>query len=318
MLLEQPGGLAAWLSASHEMFSGAAQSTSVLTGSPEGWTNMARAGAATTVAAAPALIVGSAAVILRLVFGPRNLGRRRSGRLVPVLVIAAGPGLLFVALTHFPKSGYALAFLPPLVVLALLPAARLTGLGRIAIAGLMAVVAAGNVQRFVGAPGVVPLSLVDHSGLWVAESRLGAPYHVTRAEIRRVDAGSSRYQRLRGLVDPDSEVVVFDLSHTPGNYRYASYAFPEYRMELIGGGIEWRSAWHRRQRFVANHRIAVPPGGDAVLAMDLPSSDVDDLIAHGWARRLEVPGGPVLVRIRPGATLFGLPIVEGPPEPYRP
>ena len=85
------------------------------------------------------------------------------------------------------------------MVLALLPAARLTGLGRIAIAGLMAVVAAGNVQRFVGAPGVVPLSLVDHSGLWVAESRLGAPYHVTRAEIRRVDAGSSRYQRLQGL-----------------------------------------------------------------------------------------------------------------------
>lgn len=87
---------------------------------------------------------------------------------------------------------------------------------------------------------------------------------------------------------------------------------------MVGGGIEWRSAWRRQQRFVMNRRIVVPHGGDVVLAMDVPSPDVDDLIRQGLASTVEVPGGPVAVRVRPGATLFGLTIVEGDPGPYRP
>jgi hypothetical protein len=317
MMIEQPGGLGAWMKASHDIFYNAAKSTSLLAGSPEGWTNVQRAGVAATVAAAPAVVVGLAAIIVGLV-AARDAHWRRERHIVPVLLAAALPGLVFVALTHFPKAGYAVAFVPPLILLAVLPAARLGTAGRIGVAVVLAAMAAGNVQRFLDAPGVVPLSLVDRHGLWFAERRLGAPFIVTRAEIRRVDALSSRYHRIRGAVDPASEVLVFDLSHSPGNYRYATYALPEYRMYLVGGGINWRSAWQRQQRFTAGHQITVPPGGDAVLTMDEPTSDVNTLIAAHQARPLDVPGGPILIRVRPGATLFGLPVVEGPAEPSTP
>lgn len=230
MLLEQPGGLTAWPLAVSTMFSNAAKLTSLLTSSPQGWTNAARTLAATAVAIGPALVVGAIALPICLLRGARPDGSRHNGRVVLVLLAAAAPGLVFIALTHFGKVGYVLAFVPPLILLSLLPAARITGGGRIVVGVVIAVMAVVNVQRFLVAPGVVPLSLVDRDGLWVAQGRLGAPYPFTRSEIRRVDEASHRYHRLRGVIDPRTEVIVFDFHHSAVNYRYATYALPEYRM----------------------------------------------------------------------------------------
>jgi len=317
MLLEQPGGLTAWRSASSTMFLNAAKQTSLLTGSPDGWSNVARAVSATAIALAPAFIAGAIAALMCLVRGTAQDSGGRGSRATLTLIVAGFPGLVFVALTHFPKRGYVLAFLPPLVLLALLPAARIVGPGRTVVALVIAGLTLLNIQQFLGAPTVVPLALINHDVLWIAQGRPGAPYPLTRAEIRRVDERSLHYDRLRAAIDPHTEVIVFDMNHTPEYYRYATYSLPEYRIDLVEGRTVWRTAWGRQQRVVMSHRIIVPQGGDAVLVMDAPSPDVNDLIARGLATPVGLPGGPVAVRIRPGTTLFGLPIAEGDPEPTR-
>ncbi|MGH8999811.1 MAG: hypothetical protein ACRDY7_10535, partial [Acidimicrobiia bacterium] len=249
----------------------------------------------------------------------RGGARGRGGRAGLVLAAAAFPGLAFVALTHFARSGYVLAFLAPLVLLALLPASRVAGSGRVVVVAAVVVLAAFNAQRFLGAPGVVPLSLVDRPGLWVAGAHLGAPYPVTRAQIQEADENSRRYDQLRDVVDPATEVIVFDLGHAGGGYRHATYFLPEYRMHLTGGGLVWRTARARQQRFVEEGRIVVPPGGNVVAAMDAPFPDVAEMIRSGTASPIDLSGDrPVAVRVGPGETVFGLPVVEGRPGPYVP
>jgi hypothetical protein len=86
----------------------------------------------------------------------------------------------------------------------LLPVARLLhhrarGVRRAAVVVatvLVAGIVVVNVQRFVAAPGILPVNVArDHPGLWISKARYQAPYADTADAIRAADEGGGSRRR---------------------------------------------------------------------------------------------------------------------------
>lgn len=293
MLAEQPGGYDAWRAATRRIFLGAAETTSLLYGGPDAAANLERAIRSTLAAVGPLAVVA----VVALAVG--RVRARGPGRLVPgagssalLLLVAAAPPLVVLALLHFPKAGYGLAYLPALVLLLLLPAARLPRRGR-AVAGiLLAVICLGNAGRF----------LAGSSG-------------PTWEDIRRVDQVAVALARLPAVADPGRDVLVFVEPHGAERYRLAMYRLPRYRAVMARNGQVVRGAVGGREHPVAGGReVEVAPGGRAVLVIDPGDAELAVLQAAGTARRLELAAGRMVWAVDPGVEVYGLRVVERPEE----
>jgi Protein of unknown function (DUF2723) len=304
MLAEQPGGYGAWRAATRRIFEGAAGTTSLLYGGPDAAANLERAVRYTLAAVGPLAVVAVVALVAGWV---RARGSGRPGpdaspgtdRLVPgagsaamVLLVAAVPPLVVLALLHFPKAGYALAYLPALVLLLLLPAARLPRRGR-ALAGIVvAVLCLLNAGRF----------LAGSSG-------------PTWEGIRRVDQVAAALASLPAVTDPRRDVLVFVEPYGAERYRLAMYRLPGYRAVIARNGQVVRAAVGGREHPVPGVReVPVAPGGRAVLVVDPATAELAALQAAGTARRLELTGGRTVWAVGPGTEIYGLRVVERPEE----
>jgi hypothetical protein len=304
MLAEQPGGYGAWRAATRRIFQGAAETTSLLYGGPDAAANLERAVRYTLEAVGPLAVVAVVALAAGW-FRGRRTGRPAPGphpatdRPAPaagsaalVLLVAAVPPLAVLALLHFPKAGYGLAYLPALVLLLLLPAARLPRRGR-AVAGIVvAVLCLGNAGRF----------LAGSSG-------------PTWEDIRRVDQVAVALASLPAITDPSRDVLVFVEPYGAERYRLAMYRLPGHRAVMARNGQVVRGAVGGRENPVPGGReVAVAPGGRAVLVLDPGGAELAALQAAGTARRLELAGGRAVWAVGPGAELYGLRVVERPED----
>ena len=148
MVAQQPGGLSAWVRATHAETVGAFQVTSILDHAPGARTNLGIFAAYTVVALAPVAVLSVLAGLVLL--GRRLIRGRPAGRAngtdeidgdaptepewrrpwyqgrAAVLSAAIVPPAAIVALVQFAKGGYLLAYLPAAVIALLLPVAALT------------------------------------------------------------------------------------------------------------------------------------------------------------------------------------------------
>jgi hypothetical protein len=220
VLVVQPGGISAWLHATHVQISDAARAGSVFAAPTTGVvTNLGRFGGWSLVSLGPVFIVAVAAVIVlagaRLTTGqpggnaslriwqttdePRaTVERPRYQSTGAILALALLPPLALVTLGRFTAGGAVLSYLVPATVLLLLPLGRLLHhrSGRLrrsaVLVGtlLVGLLVGLNVQRFVSAPGILPTSVVRHyPGLWISQARYQSPYADTAATIRKADEG---------------------------------------------------------------------------------------------------------------------------------
>ncbi len=219
MVLIQPGGLHTWFHAVHAQISMAAHTSSVFAAPSSGVvTNIGTFGGWSLVSLGPALVVAVVAVVLltvtRVVTGQRGgnvalriwsaTSEQRQEVELPryqttgaILGAALVPPVAVVTLGRFSGGGTVLGYLVPATVLLLLPVARLLHHRNWALRRSTAVVAsvllvaavAVNVQRFVGAPGILPTSFTRaHRNLWISRARYQSPYTETAATIRAADS----------------------------------------------------------------------------------------------------------------------------------
>jgi hypothetical protein len=304
MLAEQPGGYEAWRAATRRIFEGAAGTTSLLYGGPDAAANLERAARYTVNGVGPLAAVAVAALAAAW-FRSRRSGRPAPGphpaadRPAPgvgsaavVLLVAAVPALVVLALLHFPKAGYGLAYLPALVLLLLLPAARLPRHGRAVAAIVVAVLCLLNAGRF----------LAGSSG-------------PTREGIRRVDQVAAALASLPTVTEPGRDVLVFVEPYGAERYRLAMYRLPAYRAVMAREGQVIRGAAGGREHPVPGGRdVPVAPGGRAVLVVDPADAELAALQAAGTARRLELAGGRAVWAVGPGTEIYGLRVTERPEE----
>jgi hypothetical protein len=291
MLAEQPGGYAAWRAATRRIFLGAAESTSLLYGGTDAAANLERAFRYTTAAVGPLAAVAVAALAVRQLRtggADRPVPGARSSALV--LLVAAVPPLALLALLHFPKAGYGLAYLPALVLFLLLPAARLPRPWRTVAGILLAGLCLMNAGRY----------LVGSSG-------------PTWEDIRRVDQVAIALASLPEVTDPARDVLVFVEPYGAERYRLAMYRLPGYRTVMARNGQVVRGASGGREQPVTGGRqVAVAPGGRAVLVVDSAHGELGALQAAGRARRLELATGRAVWAVGPGVEVYGLRVVEQP------
>ncbi|MEO6121647.1 MAG: hypothetical protein ABIW46_02665, partial [Acidimicrobiales bacterium] len=226
-----------------------------------------------------------------------------------LLAVAALPPLAFVLVFHFGKAGYVLSYLPALVLLALWPAARLAGRPRLVVGVLVALACAVQVQRFVGAPGVLPLAVTDRGGPWFTESRFGAPYRLTAQAIDEVDADADRYRALGRAFDPKRDVLVYVHLDGGHRFRHAMLALPAFTVHYLQAGLDEYVGRGYRWRRERDGRLELPNGGRAVFVVDEPREELLALVAQGRAQALFLDTGPTVYVVGPGPRLFGVELV---------
>lgn len=218
MVVIQPGHVSAWAHAVHVQISDAARASSVFTAPTSAVvTNIGRFGGWSLVSLAPVIVLAVLGILA--LAGARLVTRQPAGNAalriwnapaepadryerpryqgtVFLLLIAALPPLALVTLDRFAGGGDVLWYLTPLVILLLLPVARLLhhrspGVRRAALLLSCLLVAAAvgfNVQRFVSGPGILPAAVARHQpDLWLSRARYQAPYRDTLAAIRAAD-----------------------------------------------------------------------------------------------------------------------------------
>jgi hypothetical protein len=218
LVVIQPGGLHAWLHFVRAQVSHTAHSSSVFVApTARAITNVGTFGAWSLVTLAPVIVMSLLGVLVLV--GVRIATRQPGGNVSlriwstgdetadrverpsyqgtgAVLGAALVPPVAVVTLYRFGAGGAVLSYLVPATVLFLLPAARLLhhrarGVRR-ATAVVATLLVAGavalNVERFVGAPGILPATVArDHPGLWISQARYQAPYADTAATISAAD-----------------------------------------------------------------------------------------------------------------------------------
>src|SRR5829696_3173209 len=291
MLAEQPGGYDAWRATTRRVFLGAAETTSLVYGGPDAAANLERAVRYTLAAVGPLAIV---AVVALAVGQLRTRGTGRpvaaAGSSALLLLVAAGPPLAVVALLHYPKAGYGLAYLPALVLLLLLPAARLPRRERAAAGILLTLICLATTGRF----------LTGSAGL-------------TWQDIQRVDQVAVAFASLPTVTDPGRDVLVFVEPFGAERYRLAMYRLPRYRAVMAREGQVVRGAFGGREHPVAAGRhVQVAPGGRVVLVVDPADAELAALQADGTARRLQLATGRPVWAVGPGVEVYGLRVVERP------
>ncbi len=336
MVLAQPGGLSAWLTATRTESAGAADATSVFTHAPGAVTNVGTFLATTVVAVAPlAALAALAALVggvrrLRGHGGPAGPAPSSTGDRLPwyqrpaVVLTAAGlPAAATVALVQFATGGYLLAYLPAVVLALLVPLDRLHARARtrptarrwrvVASVAVLAVAALGA-QRFLDGAGVLPAGLARSGvGLWLFQPRFQAPYADTHPAIVTADQIDRGLAALAGLARP-GDVLVFDTVDGGGGiYRNAGWELPDVRSDLIAPSDVLYQQWHRSLYYTAGTVVTVPPHGTVLLVASPALAGVARLAGAGKARLLALRhpvGGFLVFRVTPGASLLGVRFVQ--------
>ena len=319
MALEQPGGLGEVQRAGARIWREAVTVTSPLYGAPAQGVraNLGQATGYTLAAVALLLPALAAALALRTlprfrVDSPPKRGAIYSKRRVGgpgLLTVAAGPPMAFVLLFHFGKAGYVLSYLPALVVLALWPAAGLARRPRLVVSALVAVACVVQVQRFAGAPGVLPLAVTDRGGPWFTESRFGAPYRLTADAIDEVDADTERYLALGRAFRPGLDVLVYVHLNGGHRFRHAMLTLPNFTAHYLQAGLDEYVGRGSRWRRERDLKVELPPGGRAVFVVDEPR-ELLGMVASGRARAQVLDTGPTVYVAGPGPRAFGVELVE--------
>jgi len=316
MGLEQPGGLAAVQRAGSRIWREAVSVSSPLYGAPGDGVAYNLGQAAGYTLAAVAALLPAAALAGALAWRSRRRRSRPAGggraRSVPALLaVAALPPLAFVAAFHFGKAGYVLSYLPALVLLLLWPAVRLGPRGRRTVGALVALGCLVQAQRFVAAPGVLPLALTDRGGPWFTRSRFGAPYRLTAQAIEEVDADTGRYRALAWAFDPATDVLVYVAGNGGHRYRHAMYTLPAFTAHYLQAGrdeyVGRRGSWVRER----DRRLELPAGGRAVFVVDEAGPELGPLVAGGRASAQLLATGPTVYVVGAGPRLYGVDLVTG-------
>ncbi|MEX2658787.1 MAG: DUF2723 domain-containing protein [Acidimicrobiales bacterium] len=331
MLIEQPGGLRAWRSASDALLGGSVEQTSILSGAAEVVTRNITQGAAY------ALTAFLPAIVAALVIAGRRLSERRRGEAVtarpaldagdetspdgeprpwwtggPVLAATGAlPALAFLLFIHFGKAGYLLAVLPAGVLLLLLPVRSLQMRSRRVVAVVVALVCLVSVQRFLMAPGLVPATLVDAAPLFITSSVNGAPYPFTRQAMAASDRLTREQAGLRDRFDPSTDVLVWGWLNGGERYRHGMLTLPEFTASFVRDSVHLHTA--RAYRWETGHdaELEVPPGGRAVFVLDHVPPDLEALLDAGLASPVHLSTGATVWVVEPGVTLLGVEVVEG-------
>ncbi len=344
MVLDQPGGWTSWVRATRIEATGAVRATSVLDHAPGGPTNLGTFAATTVVALAPvavlAVLAGAGLVVRRMGDGPPRPTTPTGGpdRARPwyqaraaVLGAAIVPPMAVVALVQFAKGGYLLAYLPGAVIaLLLVPGAlvrpgaghRRRPAGWVALASLgVAAVALLGAQRFLSGDGVLPARWLASSGpLWLVQPRYQAPFPDTRTTIRAADEADAALAGLAAIVDPRRDVIVFDAPDGGGAiYRNAGWALPGHRSTLLAPGAVLYNQLGGDLYYASGSTVAVGRAGSVYLVASPALPGLAALVTGGYARPVSTPrpiGGFRVFRVRPGATVLGVRVVEQPgPRP---
>ena len=317
MLLEQPGGLRAWRTASDELLRGSVEQTAFYSGTAEVVTrNMTQGATYTTVAFLPAALVALVAAI--------QAARRRRRRPTPpappgatwvrragLPALGALPALVFLVVIHFGKAGYLLAVLPAGVLLLLAPAARSARRGGAAVAVVAALVCGLSLGRFLLAPGIVPESLVDATPLFLTSSVNGAPYRFTASAMAASDRLTEQQLGLAAAFDPATDVLVWGWLNGGERYRHATFTLPGFTTSFVRDSQHVHTARGGRWRTDPDTSLEVPPGGRAVFVLAHIPPDLEALLAAGSARAVRLDTGITVWAVEPGATLLGVRVVEG-------
>ena len=325
MALEQPGGLGAVREHGARIWREAVEVSSPVYGAPaEGVRyNVGQATGYTVAAIALLLPVTlAAAVLARRPTPGTDLDAAQAparSRLSPpvLLAVAALPPLAFVTVFHFGKAGYVLSYLPALVLLLLWPARALARRPRLVAGALVAVACAVQALRFWGAPGLLPDSLTNTGGVWLTESRFGAPYRLTADAIRTTDADVERLVTVGRAFDPATDELVFMYLNGGHRFRHAMLALPEFRMHYLQVGFHEWSAAGRRWHHERDHTLELAPGARAVFVVDEPRSEMLELVAGGAAAPLRLAGGRTVYAVAAGPTVYGVELVTGSPAAPR-
>lgn len=349
MVLQQPGGAAAWLRATRIEIAGAAQSTSIFDTIAGGHLNFGTFAGYTVVALAPlAAVAAVAAVVLALRRAARHgrTGGERPGATgaewaAPVwdhpwyqtkgaiLGAAIIPPVAIVTLVQFATGGYLLAFLPASVIALLLPVATLNrriGWDRttsryspvwltLTSLAVVVIVALGT-QRFLSGNGVLPARWLRPTtgGLWLQQARYQAPYPDTRAAIERADTVDSALVGLGPLVNPARDVIVFDtLDGGATIYRNAGYALADIPIALIEPGQALYNEFHRVLYYARSSSVAVGPSGSVYLIASPALPGLASLVAQGYAIAVSTPrpiGDFQVWQILPNTSILGVSLVS--------
>lgn len=322
MAVDQPGGLGAVQRAGGRIWREAVSVTSPLYGAPAEGIRYNLGQAAGYTLAAVAFLLPATALALVLRFRARRAdpepGRPAPGARGPgpggpgLLAVAALPPLAFVLVFHFGKAGYVLSYLPPLVLLALWPAARLGARPRALVGVVVALACALQLQRFVVAPGILPLAVTDRGGPWFTQSRFGAPYRLTAAAIRDVDADVERGRALGWTFDPARDVLVYVYLDGGHRFRHAMLTLPDFTTHYLQAGRDEYVGRRYRWRRERDRTVELPPGGRAVFVVDELQGGLGDLVADGRARPVVLDSGPTVYVVGAGPRVFGVELAEDP------
>lgn len=335
MLAEQPGGFGAWRAASDELLAGSVEQTSIFTGTTEVVArNMTQGSTYTLVAFLPAVVVATSIALARLVerrtlrraprpalvgtattapgSGPHGAAQRPWWARAGVLAaLGALPALTFLVLIHFGKAGYVLAALPAGVVALTLPARRLRRPGRRLVAAVVALVCLVSAERFLVAPGILPVASVDATPVFLTTSVNGAPFRFTRQAMADNDRVVGAIPVLADRLDPASDVVVWGWLNGGERYRHATLLLPQFTNSFVRNSVHLHTARRYRWTTDPDVELEVPPGGRAVFVLDHIPPDLQALLDQGLATPVATSPGLRAWAVEPGVTLLGVAVVEG-------
>lgn len=303
MMLDQPGGLARYRGYSSAYTGPTLKTTSPLFGSTrQAFVNNIGQATAYTLAAVALLVP----VLVIALFLQRARSVRNPVPAVRFLLFALTAPAAVVLLVQYGRPGYVLAYLPVLALLLLLPAARLRGRRQAVATVLVGFVCLANAQRFLGAPGILPLSVLNEESAWFTQERHGAPFRVTRQEIQKVDRSTVAYLALARRYDAARDVLVYIAENGGYRFREASYTLPQFRTVYGYHGFDVMESHRLHVRRPNGHDSVVPAGGRVVFVLDVVFPEMEPLLADGRLRAVDLDTGPRVYESGPDVDLFGV------------
>jgi hypothetical protein len=322
MILEQPGGYSAYSHFSKIYIKPAFSSTSVFYGATlaQARHNMAH-GTSYTLAAVSVLVPLFLAGLVVAVAQRGDGAEHKPGRnaeAVLLFMAAAAVAYAFVLLVHFGKAGYVLSYLPAVALLGMWQLAgarrRLLRLGAGALVGLMILV---NLQRFLFAPGVLPMRFINNPHFFFTQTQYGAPFPLTKKYQRQIDRETDEFAAIKDDFDPAKDVVVYDYANGGVRFRHGCYTLPGFRVHLEINGIDHFLYRNRRLATEQDHDIELPVGGRAVFAVDHPDAEINALVAQGRLTAHKLRTGRTVWVAGPGVTIYSLTTTTTPDHPIK-
>ena len=314
MAFDQPGGLSVLREENAAMWENAARFTSPFFAASDVMVEATRMRTLGWTVASVLPLLPVAALGLLAIGVSRSRFRDRSTRwphrgIVVLAVLMVVPQMFSAAFLHFGKSGYVLGWQGALTMLLLLPASLASRRVRVVATVLVAAAVAFWGRQFLVGEGMVPRRLADAVPAF-ADGRNDAPFRTSLAEIRRVDREVDAYDDLRDVFPSRDTLFVFASSPQATLYRQLSYEAPELELHYLVDGYAWATTSGRRQRYLKQRELRVPPATDIVVVA-APAGEIDRLVREGRAMRVELASGVVVWVVEPGSTLGGVRLGAG-------